>query len=84
MERNAAKMETTSNTEGIRIPERHFGVAEEANLEVAVGRQTQPVARAAKVLRHGRDESDRSPIAWHPERLQAIDRVDRQQQQHQR
>lgn len=54
------------------IPQRDFRVAKEAHLQVSIGRDAQPVAAAAKVLRHGRDEANLAAEARHSVRLRGI------------
>lgn len=58
-----------------RISQTHFRRAKQAHLEVAIGRHAQPVARRAKMLRHGRDEADAATMARHVPRLGRLVRL---------
>ena len=52
-----------------KIPQRNFGIAKQAHFQIAVGRQSQAVARSAEMIRHRRDESHPPAESWHLERL---------------
>lgn len=54
------------------VAERNFFVAEQANLQVPVGGDSQPVAGAAEVLRHGRDEPNLTFEARHVISLRCV------------
>jgi hypothetical protein len=40
------------------VSQRYLGVSKETNLEVSVARDAQPIAGAAEIMRHARDEAE--------------------------
>lgn len=52
------------------LPERYFGVSKQANFQTSISHQAQPVARSAKMLRHGSYKANLPFVAWNFESLE--------------
>lgn len=54
------------------VAQRNLGIAEQAHLQVTIGRDAQSVATAAKVFRHRADEAQLTSEARHLERFGGV------------